>query len=102
MNAADTALSQGLTALLETAGDSVTFRGLSVSVVVNRVPFEEQPFRDNPDFSTAATSRIEIPVGSVSPAPKAGEIITEGTTYHRIQRVVLTGLAYLCDCEVTP
>lgn len=102
MNAADTALSEGFTTLLATAGDSVTFRGSSVSAVVNRVPFAEIQAKDVPDFGTMATSRFEIPVGAVSPAPKVGEIITEGASYHRIQRVTMTGLAYLIDCEVTP
>jgi hypothetical protein len=39
--------------------------------------------------------------GAVSPAPRVGEIITQGTKYHRIQSVRFNGLAWLMDCEVT-
>lgn len=101
MSAADTALSQGFTELLAQAGDTVTFRGASVSAVVNWVPFQETPFSNSPDFDREATSRIEIVDGVVTPAPKVGEIITQGTKYHRIQAVRFNGLAWQLDCEVT-
>lgn len=101
MNAADTALATGFTTLLATAGDTVTFRGASVSAVVNWVPFDEKPFPDSPDFDREATSRVEFVDGAVSPAPRVGEIMTQGTKYHRIQSVRFNGLAWLMDCEVT-
>lgn len=103
MNAADTALAKGFTVLLATAGDPVTFRNATVSAVVNWTPLPDVPFGDAPDFSTRSVSRIEIPFAAVSPAPRAGEVITtEGPKYHRIQRVTFNGSAYQCDCEVTP
>jgi hypothetical protein len=37
----------------------------------------------------------------VSPDPKVGEVITQGTKYHRIQSVRYNGLAWMMDCEVT-
>ena len=101
MSAADTALSLGFTELLAQAGDTVTFRGQPVSAVVNWVPFVETPFSNSPDFDREATSRVEIVDGLVTPAPKVGEIITQGTKYHRIQSVRFNGLAWLLDCEVT-
>jgi hypothetical protein len=101
MNAADTALATGFTTLLATAGDTVTFRGASVSAVVNWVPFDEKPFPDSPDFDRESTSRVEFVDGAVSPSPRVGEIITQGTKYPRIQSVRFNGLAWLMDCEVT-
>jgi hypothetical protein len=101
MNAADTALANGFTALLATAGDTVTFRGASVPAVINWVPFDEKAFPNNPDFDRESTSRVEFVDGAVSPDPKVGEVITQGTKYHRIQSVRYNGLAWLMDCEVT-
>ena len=74
MHAAATALATGFTTLLATAGDTVTFRGASVSAVVNWVPFDEKPFPDSPDFDREATSRVEFVDGAVSPVPRVGEI----------------------------
>jgi hypothetical protein len=103
MNAADTLLTAGFTDLLATAGDSVTFRAVTVSAVIDWTPFADKPSIDVPEFSTRASSRIEIPSASVSPAPKVGEVIqSAGPVYHRIQAVNFNGYAYACDCEVTP
>lgn len=102
MNAADTALAQGQAVLLANAGDTVTFRGLSVSAVVNLTAYPDKGERGIPDLSVRQTSRIEIPVGAVASEPKASEIITTtGPRYHRIEVVTFTGLGWLCDCEVS-
>jgi hypothetical protein len=101
MNAADTALAYGFTTLLTTAGDAVTFRGASVSAVINWVPFDEKAFPNSPDFDRESTSRVEFVDGAVAPDPKVGEVITQGTKYHRIQSVRYNGLAWIMDCEVT-
>jgi|GEM_PF-6930546 len=97
------ALAQGLTSLVQTAGDVVTFRGLSVSSVVNLVVVPDKPGeRGIPDLSMRQTSRIEIPVSELESDPKASEIIeSSGPRYHRIQAVTFTGLAWMCDCEVS-
>lgn len=102
MNAADTVLARGFSALLETSGDVLTFRGSAVSAVVNWVPFEDKTFADTPDFSVKSTSRIEVKQSSVSSSPKVGETFTTPDgRFHRVQSVVFNGYAWLCDCEVT-
>ena len=104
MNAADMALTAGFNDLLATAGDSVTFRGSAVSAVVNWTPQHKAGKEMVPSFSEKQESEIEIPIGSVSPAPRVGEYITTtnpvGTSKHRIEFVAINGFAYVLKCEV--
>lgn len=101
-NAADTALAAGFTTLRSIAGDVVTFRGATVSAVVNWTPGAEAPPGPGlPDLDRRAKSRIEFVAGAVSPDPRVGEIVTIGTTYHRIAIATFTGLGWQLDCEVT-
>jgi hypothetical protein len=102
MNIADTALAQGFDGLLAIAGDTVTFRGVSVSAVIDWTPFEEKPPGSNlPDFDEQSTSRIEIKTSAVASTPIVGEIITTtGPVYHRIAKVKFNGSAWILECEV--
>lgn len=102
MNAADRALAKGFSTLTAVAGDVVTFRGLSLSAVVDWRPMDEKaPDNGLPDFTSRETSRIQFPMASVSSAPQAGEIMRTGRVNHRIQKVVGNGSEWVCDCEVS-
>lgn len=102
MNAADTALTSGFDDLISFAGDTVTFRGVSVSAVIDWLPFAEKPENNLPDFDDRATSRFEIKRGAIASQPLVGEIVTtDGPIYHRIQKVTFNGYAWVLDCEVT-
>ena len=105
MNAADTAIAAGFSELLAAAGDSVTLRGVSVSAVVDWLPMSPgNPNGQFPDFDRKAISRVEIPDGALTVAPKVGEVILTSGTYgsrrHRIKAVIWNGYAWLCECEV--
>ncbi len=102
MNLADSALQEGLTDLLATAGESVTFRAGEVAALVNRTAYQDgKRERNLPDFDANAISRIEIAVEDVASRPKVGEIITDSRSInHRVKRVTHTGLAWSLDCEV--
>ena len=103
MNLADTAIAEGNAVLLDTAGDTVIFRGVSVSAVIDWMPKADSPNGQFPNFSTQATSRIELTGNAFGAVPKAGETIqSDGPRYHRIQSVRWNGYAWLCDCEVVP
>lgn len=102
MNTADTELNAAFGELLEISGDALTFRGLAVSAVIDRVKYPEPGDKRVPDLATRASSRIEILKPAVASAPKAGEVFTEGSTRHRIQRVTDTGATYISECEVSP
>jgi len=102
VNLADSALQEGLTDLLASAGESVTFRAGSVTVIVNRTAFQDAKRENNlPDFDANAISRIEIAVDEVASRPKVGEVITDSRSIaHRIKRVTHTGQTWALDCEV--
>lgn len=102
MNDADTVLASGFDELLAIAGDSVTFRGQTVSAIINREPVDHAMDPEAPNFETIATARLEIPKTAVAQTPRVGELITEGTIVHRIARVKDIGLAWSIDCESTP
>lgn len=102
MNTADTELDAAFTELLGIAGDSVTFRGSTVSAVIDRTRYQEPQDKRFPDLATRAASRVEIQKSAVATAPKAGEVFIEGSTRHRIQRVTDTGTTYQAECEVAP
>lgn len=102
MNLADSALAEGFTSLLATAGEEVTFRAGTVLALVNRTAYADAKREQNlPDFDANAISRIEIALADVTGRPKAGETITDSREVtHRIKRVTHTGLAWSLDCEV--
>lgn len=104
MNAADTILNAGLTELLATAGDSVTFRGAAVSAVVQWIGGPDAKSGNIPAFDMEATASIEVPFSALNVPPKVGEIFTttNPTRYHRIKSVRFTGLSWRCECETTP
>jgi hypothetical protein len=102
MSAADTELDAAFTEFLGTAGDSVTFRGLSVSAVVSRTEYTAPKDKRFPDLSARTPSRIEFLKSAVASAPKAGEVISEGSSRHRIARVTDAGGTWQLDCEVSP
>lgn len=101
MSAADTELDAAFAELLGTAGDPVTFRGSTVSAVVSRLEYREPTDKRFPDLNTRNASRIEVLKTAVASAPKAGEIITQGTTRHRIARVTDAGGTWQIECEVS-
>lgn len=106
-NAADMALDSGFAELLATAGDSVTFRGATVSAVVNFAGVSLTPPNNGiPNLDDEQRMQVEIPVESVASTPLVGEIVTvvlKGITwYGRTQQVRFLGQSYLLTCEVKP
>lgn len=101
MSAADTELDAAFTELLGIAGDSVTLRGSTVSAVVSRTDYREPNDKRFPDLATRSASRVEVLKSSFPSAPKAGEVIVQGSVRHRIQKVVDAGGTWQIDCEVS-
>ena len=106
-NAADMALDAGFSELLANAGDSVTFRGATVSAVVNFAGVSQTPpLNGIPNLDDEQRMHVEIPVESVASIPLVGEILTvvlKGVTwYGRTQNVRFMGQSYLLTCEVKP
>ncbi len=101
-HAVDTALAAGLAALNSFAPETMTFRGATVTALLNRaVPPPALP-TGRPDFTARNLSSIMLP-SSIGSAPTAGEIIVDslGTTVHRIQQSQWNGFGWICLCEVT-
>lgn len=106
-NLADTALDAGFAELLANAGDSVTFRGLAVSAVVDFAGTTLTPqLAGMPNLDDEQRMAVEIPAESVASIPLVGEIVTvvrKGVTwYGRVQRVTFLGQSYRLTCEVKP
>lgn len=106
-NAADIALDAGFTELLANAGDSVTFRGVSVSAALDWVGQPNTTTTPGiPDLDQEIRVVIEFPAAQVTVQPKRGEIVTivaGGITwYARITVVRFIGQGWRCDCEAKP
>jgi hypothetical protein len=92
------ALATGLAELRTQAAETVTFRGGSVSALINRLK-QPNTIQSGIDFGTKEGSTIWLPAAT-SPAPAKGEVITDGNSEkHRIQVVTLIDHSYQCDCE---
>ena len=107
MNAADTALAAGWVELRYQAGETLTFRGNSVSVVIDWEPAIKRgsfTVRSGiPDRAAKTETAIEIDPSQFSGSePRVGESFTGGGKTHRIQSVTHLGDNWLCTCEVSP
>lgn len=104
MSQGATALTEGFAALLESNGETVTFRGADLRALVNRDPFEKKQQGQVPDFKAHDTSSIEFPASAVAATepPRAGESFTDQFGHsHRIQSVKRMGDWVRCNCEVS-
>lgn len=93
--------SEGTEALHATGGDSVTFRNSTLTVVLNRPVDLTKPRPGLVDRNVRDSSEVEVLVGSLSPAPKVGEHLTESNGLrHRIETVHRVGPVYRLTCKV--
>lgn len=100
MSAASAALNAGFDALLSAAGESVTFRGGTLTALIDREPFRS--VIKTPDFNPRDQSVIEIQAEDVDSIPVRGEVFEdEEGLNHRIQIVSRRGGTYRCECKVT-
>jgi len=101
-HAVDIALGAGLTSLYGAAPETVTFRGATVTALLNRAVAPPSLPTGRPDFTARNMSSVMLPA-SILTAPKAGELITDssGTKLHRIQKSQWNGFGWICECEVT-
>lgn len=100
MSAASAALSAGFDALLSAAGESVTFRGETITALIDLEPFRRAI--KTPDFNARDLSVVEIQAEAVDSIPEAGEIFEdEEGLKHRIQFVSRRGGTYRCECKVS-
>lgn len=89
--------------VLKNFGEEVTFRGKTVSVVVNKNA-SPKAWRagDMPNFSQTNFAEIDIHSAHISSAPEVGEYFDgEGHQRHRIQRVTKLGSVYRCACRTS-
>jgi hypothetical protein len=96
MSQAATLQAQGLNALLSVHGQSVTFRGVAVTVLLNRTP---GPQFQSAEVNIAQPEGSTIVITGVS-EPKQGEVFLEGTVQHSIFAVRNLGYAWECRCNV--
>lgn len=100
MSAASAALSAGFDALLSACGESVTFRGDTITAVIDREPFHR--LTDSPDFNPRDLSVVELQAAAVDSIPQAGENFEdEDGGKHRVRTVSRRGGTYRCECKVT-
>lgn len=100
MSAASAALSAGFDALLGACGESVTFRGATITAVIDRDPFRR--VLKTPDFNPRDQSVVEIQAEDVASIPTAREVFEdEEGLRHAIQFVSRRGGTYRCECKVT-
>jgi hypothetical protein len=80
------------------AGDTVTFRGASVAVTINRKP----KLPDRPQFTACGVSIVFLNCSSTFTPPRSGEYFTEASgTKHKIKTVEPhDGFGFECECEV--
>jgi hypothetical protein len=102
MSQGATALSEGFSALLDTNGETLTFRSAELRAVVNRDPFDKRPQGNVPDFKPHDNSAVEFLSAAVGAPPAAGEhFVDEFGHKHRIQSVKRLGNVTRCNCEVS-
>ncbi|TXH52219.1 MAG: hypothetical protein E6Q97_16600 [Desulfurellales bacterium] len=102
-NAVDTATAKGWTTLKAKAGETVTFRGADVVVVIDRFTPELPDDPRRPDLKPREQSMIEIDDGAVSPNPKAGEIFTDSEgKRHKCIRIRPVGGTIRLLCDIYP
>lgn len=85
--------------MLESNGEAVTFRGASVTVIINRNLNEPQ--RPNqPNFNARLESEVELLKTAVASIPVAGEEFIEADGYkHRVKMVASRGICWICQCS---
>jgi hypothetical protein len=101
MSLATDVLTSGFTALLESNGEAVTFRGVSVTAIVKRD--EDKPQRQNqPNFKPKLEWRIEVRESAIGSPPLVGESFTTENGYGcRIkEEPQFDGMHWVCVCAV--
>jgi hypothetical protein len=88
----------GLAKLRAVDGEILTFRGATLTAIVNR---NVGAGADIGEVQTSLldASEIEFARSAVSTEPEIGEVFLEGSRYHRIERVLVTDLTYRCLCQ---
>jgi hypothetical protein len=99
MSASSTALLAGFNSLLASNGEDLTWRGGTVTGIVNREPFPE--LNKRADFSARDVSRIETLVMATEPEP--GEEFVDAFGYrHRVTSYRnVPPVSTICDCKVS-
>ncbi len=100
-NHSSTAIAEGFNVLLNTAGETLTFRNYPLVALVNRnyvVPINLPEYYNRQLRQT----QIEFRLTDISPAPKEGEEFVDSYgKYHRISQVKETTYSYICECIVS-
>jgi hypothetical protein len=101
-NQSDIAGLEGLAALLENSGESVVYRGVSVTVLVDRDLPLDILSRMEFDRHARDMSEVWFPASSLTHEPKVGESMQDQfERHHRIRAVRRNGMVYKCSCEVS-
>ena len=99
MSLASNALAKGYARRKSTAGETLTFRGASITATVDRVPFKKKE-GPNPVFSPANVSRIEL--DSPATPVKNGDFFTDSSNReHRVQTTETMDGRTICQCHVS-
>jgi hypothetical protein len=96
MNRADTLQAQGLASLLSVHGQTVTFRGVSARVLIDRTPQSKFP---NAEINIAQPESSTVII-KITTEPEQGEVFFEGTIQHSIFSVRNLGYGWECRCNV--
>jgi hypothetical protein len=100
MSIASTILSAAFNSLLAINGEALTYRGASVTALVDRYGYRGT--EKQPDFAARNMCRIEILKSAVSPAPIAREVFTDADGFaHAIQTFKATDICYICECKTS-
>ena len=101
MSISSQAESEGIDSLFDAGGESITFRGVTESAVINRPTDLAKARPGMADRNVRDTSEAEIRIADLSSAPKVGEHFTDGNALrHRIETVHRIGLVYRMTCKV--
>lgn len=91
----------GAATLFAAAGESVTYRGGSITVTIDRLPRPQTQGR-RMDFDPRNRSSIFALRSALTTAPKAGETFTDSFGMkHRIESFLFNGAGWVCDCHTS-
>lgn len=108
MSVASAIATGGLSVLLATNGEALSYGSSTVSGLVNRdaVKVSMNLRRlfgpESITFDPIGSTMIEIPFTSLASAPVTGSSLLDGFGYrHRIMRVAFTDISWQCFCVAT-
>ncbi len=83
---------------MSTFGETVTFRGVAATALVNRLELA-QSIGGKIDANLPLGSTIQLPL-TVTPIPREGEVVTDRFSYrHTIKTVTPLGYAWQVKCN---